>query len=560
MMASMGGGRKDTKDKRSDQQGDVSLWSSILQEASASRTGTIAEKTILCIGDRGSGKSTIINALKQDPTSNKPRKDTDEKALALSYTYTEIIDDESEDIVARLGLYELDGDSAFGSLIQFSLTPKTLADTAVIICLDWTKPWKFLENLQRFFSLIERGVMAVAKDHAELFSTMQKRLETFIREYKEPEIHNSQTFGSTSKLDLAVSASVSQHSVLLPLSPGVLTHNMGVPIIVACNKADVMTSLEKDTNFNDDLFDFVQQCLRTLCLKYGAALFYVSSHRPATLNTLRSYVLYRLLGKPHSKAFSFPYKAQVVDRDTVCVPSGWDSWGMIKVQKESFDCEAVAEKESDGSFDSTEATLARAKAFYEPAIQDPYTDKFQASEPVITAEDEQAFLERNLDLLTSMSGGHVSGTASPSPAGPSAESFASRLSTSSMSSSDMLEDVSMKLARLAKLKEQSATSPLQRDKIKIGGDIPLPGSVTASLPSTGGTPASQNEVLANFFQSLLSKKTTGMPSSSGRAPSLAGRSPSSLAGASQLPSGDAANAGSPSGTGAGSLSPTNRQT
>jgi hypothetical protein len=64
-------------------------------------------------------------------------------------------------------------------------------------------------------------------------------VETFVREYKEPEVQNSQVGGSSIKLDGSVSAAVSQHSVLLPLGPGVLKHNLGVPIIVVCCKVYV---------------------------------------------------------------------------------------------------------------------------------------------------------------------------------------------------------------------------------------------------------------------------------------------------------------------------------
>jgi hypothetical protein len=42
-----------------------------------------------------------------------------------------------------------------------------------------------------------------------------------------------------------------------------------------------------------------------------------------------------------SRAFPFNYRANVVDRDQVVVPAGWDSRGKIRVLREGFDCEAV---------------------------------------------------------------------------------------------------------------------------------------------------------------------------------------------------------------------------
>lgn len=52
--------------------------------------------------------------------------------------------------------------------------------------------------------------------------------------------------------------------------------------------------------------------------------------------------MHRLLtinGKP----YPFQSRAQVVERDTVFVPSGWDSWNKIKVLREGFDCESISE-------------------------------------------------------------------------------------------------------------------------------------------------------------------------------------------------------------------------
>ena len=79
---------------------------------------------------------------------------------------------------------------------------------------------------------------------------------------------------------------------------------------------------------------------------------------------------------------------------------------------------------------------------------------------VIVADDEQVFLERNLELLNAMGGGsgggsvNMSGTSSPLNAASSlVDGYQGRLTPSgSLSSSDMLEDVSQKLARLSKLK------------------------------------------------------------------------------------------------------------
>lgn len=53
--------------------------------------------------------------------------------------------------------------------------------------------------------------------------------------------------------------------------------------------------------------------------------------------------MHRLLSNQNGKTYPFHAKAQVVERDTVFVPSGWDSWGKIKVLREGFDCESISE-------------------------------------------------------------------------------------------------------------------------------------------------------------------------------------------------------------------------
>jgi dynein light intermediate chain 1 len=95
--------------------------------------------------------------------------------LALSYTHTDLIDEDSEDIAARLGLYELDGDASFGSLIRFALNPKTISNAAVVICLDWTKPWKFLESLEKYLVLLERELTVLMASHEDLQKSLQDK-------------------------------------------------------------------------------------------------------------------------------------------------------------------------------------------------------------------------------------------------------------------------------------------------------------------------------------------------------------------------------------------------
>lgn len=162
-----------------------------------------------------------------------------------------------------------------------------------------------------------------------------------------------------------------------------------------------MNSLERDREFSEEQFDFVQQTLRTIALRCasrpltsptsfsssvslmqsvspltdGAAVFYTAQTLPGSYAKLRQYLVHRLFSSSPSSSlaptssssaaqptsptaavtstrstssapstaasFPFPHRANVVDREAVLVPAGWDSWGKIRILRERFDCEAV---------------------------------------------------------------------------------------------------------------------------------------------------------------------------------------------------------------------------
>lgn len=92
----------------------------------------------------------------------------------------------------------------------------------------------------------------------------------------------------------------------------------------------------------------------------GAALFFTSHARPTSFAKLRSYILHRLFTAPAlpllpgapavplavttsatARSFPFATRANVVDRDQVLVPTGWDSWGKIRILRDRYDADAV---------------------------------------------------------------------------------------------------------------------------------------------------------------------------------------------------------------------------
>lgn len=125
----------------------------------------------------------------------------------------------------------------------------------------------------------------------------------------------------------------------------------------------------------DDIlsFFFKKNISNILYVVDGAALFYTSTRQPYTFHNLRQYLLHRLLTTP-TKTYPFNMKAQVIERDIVLVPSGWDSWGKLKVLREGFDCEAVNDgwdADMDAVTDRQQPGAHGSRGIYEEVVSDP---------------------------------------------------------------------------------------------------------------------------------------------------------------------------------------------
>ncbi|KAJ1795581.1 hypothetical protein LPJ59_004263 [Coemansia sp. RSA 2399] len=440
----------------------ANLWETVLKEVSSSKT--VATKNVLILGDSNSGKTGVVTQLLQaslrpqfgngqdsPPASmsagltgpNELVGDVDSSAislskhdLALSYSYMDVRDEENEELISRLGVYQLASDKTTDcELLKFVLDARAFPDSAAVIVLDWSKPWRFVKSLLRWLNVLSRAVDVVKEDTGGREATSQKgpggwtlgkatvdecreRLERFLQEYSEAVDSSAATGAAAGNRRNAVSSAdaagrfggganvaAKTADVLLPLGKGVLDNNLGIPLIVVCAKSDAMGVIERERGFSEEGFDYIQQILRAVCLRFGAALIYTSTHNPKTFSTLYHYLVHRLLSGPKTaaaagtdtesmevdelsegvdqlafshgntrsransmqrdggrsrsgstagnssgnkatqatSAYPFRVRANVVDRDVVFVPAGWDSAAKISFLREPFDVSATQE-------------------------------------------------------------------------------------------------------------------------------------------------------------------------------------------------------------------------
>lgn len=309
-------------------------WAKCLLQVRQTDTRKLpANKSILVLGDNETGKTTLVAKLAY--------LETPKKGFGMEYNFIEIRDEYREDST-KLGVWILDGDLRHVPLLKFALTEENFDDSCCLLVASMSHPWKIMKSLETWASVLEQHIETLNIKPTKLKQCRQKQLFKFmnyVASSNDPEsrlIANLET--SALKLenptdgdennksntdefhDAAQSVDTNQ------ISRGdTLSKNLGFEIIVVITKTDHISTLEKDYDYTEETFDFIQQAIRKFCLQYGASLFYVSAKVNKNCDLLHKYIAHRIYDLP----FKFP--ASVVERDAIFVPAGWDDKKKISI-------------------------------------------------------------------------------------------------------------------------------------------------------------------------------------------------------------------------------------
>lgn len=334
------------------------LWTSILGEVQTKGNNKLpSNKSILVLGDNESGKTTLIAKLQgvEDP----------KKGAGLEYAYIDVRDEYRDDHT-RLGVWVLDGHPMYKQLLKFALPAESIPNTLVMFVASMTTPWALLDQLQNWVSVLHDYIDSLkipAETLQEYRQKVVKRWQEYVDQTDDPDVDVRRT-----------SRNLDEEGEDLPLSECVLTSNLGLDVVVVITKTDYMSTLEKENDYRDEHFDFIQQWIRRFCLQYGAGLFYTSAKEDKNCDLLYKYLTHRLYSLP------FRTPALVVEKEALLIPSGWDS-----MKKISIVCENLQSMKPDD--------------YYRDIIAPPASRKAGGRETEIVAEDEQVFLARMLSLL-----------------------------------------------------------------------------------------------------------------------------------------------------------------
>jgi dynein light intermediate chain 1 len=347
--------------------------------------GGSRERHVVIVGPAGAGKTALVQMLKNHTALGGPagNKAVTKSGYALDYYYIDIKDDESLDIDEKrtCSVWVVRGSAGSEALLQSEYNAEMLPDTLFVIALDFSKPWNIMPDFHQAIQNIQSLVSSLQVPSESVESLIKKQERKI------------QIFSLHSQSDKPA-GNISPDD-LLPLGQGVLTTNLGVPIMVACSKIDATSDLEKNYNYTEEHFDYIQQYLRTECLKLGASLVYMSSKdAPRYSSVLYKFILHSLYNLGHQTA---PL-ASVVEKESIFVPAGWDSLLKIKTVQDNLIGDITIE------------------SIFCDVIKPQIVPKRSATEgQPFTAEDEQTFVSRAQSVLSKPTTGAPSSVLSPNP-------------------------------------------------------------------------------------------------------------------------------------------------
>jgi dynein light intermediate chain 1, cytosolic len=191
------------------------------------------------------------------------------------------------------------------NLLKFALNEQNYAHTLVILAISMTSPWSWQNQLEHWIKVLGDHLDKL-KLSTEERQNQKQQLVTLWQTYCET--GDDLDPGSPMKRTNHRLSSVEDDLDLMPLPEECLN---GLDIVVVVTKTDYMITLEKEFDYREEHFDFMQQWIRRFCLQYGASLFYTSVKEDKNCDLLYKYLTHRIYDLP------FRTPALVVEKDAV---------------------------------------------------------------------------------------------------------------------------------------------------------------------------------------------------------------------------------------------------
>jgi len=242
----------------------MDLVLSILKNGQTTASNKLpSNKSILVLGENETGKTSLIAKMQgnEDP----------KKGSGLEY-YHMLVRDEYRDEQTRLGVWVLDGDTYHSNLLKFPVNEESFPHTTVVLVASMATPWDIIDSLTKWANVFEKHIDKLKMKPETLAAYRQNAIKRYL-EYISPgdEIEgliNQPIKARSESINEKMDTSQTNGTVVNQetLSDDVLTHNLGLDVVVVITKTDYMSVLEKEYDFKEEVFDFIQQAVRKFCL------------------------------------------------------------------------------------------------------------------------------------------------------------------------------------------------------------------------------------------------------------------------------------------------------
>uniref|UniRef100_A0A1A9Z1U9 Dynein light intermediate chain n=1 Tax=Glossina pallidipes TaxID=7398 RepID=A0A1A9Z1U9_GLOPL len=296
----------------------------------------VSRKTVLVFGDRATGKRTLIKKLQggENPILGQ----------GLKYAYLDI-KDESEKDITRLNVWILDSIPGNENLLHMIINTTSYTQISIVLTVSMAQPWVWMDQLTDCSDMLLRHIENLRMDTKEKEEARQRLLQKWKNYSKKNDINIPenciQKINSTDENE--------------SLTEEALKINIGLDIAVV---TDRMAELRKDYGFQDEHFAFLEQWIRRFCLQHGASLLYTNIKNEKNCAFLHELLIHRITGA------QFCLPVQVVERDALLIPAGWDSlekMGILPENKEPCQIEEFYSTLPGEKINEEEEILAKRK-------------------------------------------------------------------------------------------------------------------------------------------------------------------------------------------------------
>jgi dynein light intermediate chain 1 len=117
-----------------------------------------------------------------------------------------------------------------------------------------------MKTLEKWMTVLRSHIDELKIPPKQLKELEERNVKAF-QEYTDPDGTVVSPTGTTH-----TSAEETEANIVLPLADNVLSRNLGIPVVIACNKCDLLSSVEKEREYKEEHLDFIQQHVRKFCL------------------------------------------------------------------------------------------------------------------------------------------------------------------------------------------------------------------------------------------------------------------------------------------------------